>query len=69
MPSHIIFVSRVKKFFKDFIYLCDRARQPGREGKQQGSGRGRTRLPAEELHVGLDPRSPGSRPELKADAQ
>ena len=69
MPSHIIFVSRVKKFFKDFIYLCDSAREPARQGTQQGCGRGRTRLPAEELHVGLDAGSPGSRPVPKADAQ
>ena len=32
-------------------------------------GRGRSRLPAGEPDVGLDPRTPGSRPELKADAQ
>ena len=43
-------------------------RQPAREGAQQRSGRGRSRLPAEEPDVGLDPRTPGSRPELKADA-
>ena len=59
----------MKNFFKDFIYLCDRARQPAREGTQQGSGQGRTRLPAKELHVGLDPGSLGSRLEPKADAQ
>ena len=32
------------------------------------SGRGRSRLPAEEPDVGLDPRTPGSCPEPKADA-
>ena len=43
-------------------------RQPAREGTQQGSGRGRSRLPAEEPDVGFDPRMPGSCPEPKADA-
>ena len=33
----------------------------------RGSGRGRSRLPAEEPDVGLDPRTPGSLPERKAD--
>ena len=32
-------------------------------------GRGRSRLPAEEPDAELDPRTPGSRPEPKADAQ
>ena len=32
-----------------------------------GSGRGRSRLPAEEPNVGHDPITPGSRPEPKAD--
>ena len=39
-----------------------------REGTQQGRGRGRSRLLAEEPDVGLDPGTPGSRPELKAVA-
>ena len=33
-----------------------------------GSGRGRSRLPVEEPDVGLNPRTPGSHPDLKADA-
>uniref|UniRef100_A0A452QIC8 Calcium voltage-gated channel auxiliary subunit beta 4 n=1 Tax=Ursus americanus TaxID=9643 RepID=A0A452QIC8_URSAM len=33
-----------------------------------GSGRGKSRLPAEEPDVGLDLRTPGSRPELKGSA-
>ena len=53
-------------FFKDFIYFFDR--EPTREGTQQGRGSGRSRLLAEEPDVGLDPRTPGSRPEPKADA-
>ena len=32
------------------------------------SGRGRSRLTTEEPDVGLDPTTPGSRPEPKADA-
>ena len=43
-------------------------RQPAREGTQQGRWRGGSRLPAEEPDVGLDPASPGSRPEPKAVA-
>ena len=35
---------------------------------RRGSGRGRSRLIAEEPDVGLDPITPGSRPEPKADA-
>ena len=35
----------------------------------RGSGGGRSRLTAEEPDVGLDPVTPGSRPESKADAQ
>ena len=35
----------------------------------RGRGRGRSRLTAEEPDVGLDPTTPGSRPEPKADAQ
>ena len=34
----------------------------------RGRGRGRSRLIAEEPDVGLDPITPGSRPEPKADA-
>ena len=39
-----------------------------RGNTSRGSGRGRSRLTAEEPDVGLDPRTPGSRPEPKADA-
>ena len=42
---------------------------PLRPGTQTGSGRGRSRLPVEEPDVGLDPRTLGSRPEPKAEAQ
>ena len=53
-------------FFKIlFIYMTER--QPAREVTQQGSGRGRSSLPAEEPDVGLDPGMPGSHPEPKAD--
>ena len=40
-----------------------------RGNTSRGSGRGRSRLIAEEPDVGLDPITPGSRPEPKADAQ
>ena len=37
--------------------------------KSRNTGRGRSRLPMGEPNAGLDPRTPGSRPELKPDAQ
>ena len=40
-----------------------------RGNTSRGSGRGRSRLIAEEPDVGLDPITPGSRPEPKADAE
>ena len=55
------FLAQLKK--KDFIYLFMRGTQRGRD-----AGRGRSRLPAGEPHVGLDLRTPEPRPELKADA-
>ena len=39
-----------------------------RGNTSRGSERGRSRLIAEEPGVGLDPVTPGSRPEPKADA-
>ena len=42
------------------------ARERGNTSRE--SGRGRSRLTAEETDVGLDPITPGSRPEPKADA-
>jgi len=44
--------------FKDFIYLFDRERHSEGGNTSRGSGRGRSRLPAEqEPDVGLDPRT------------
>ena len=40
-----------------------------RGNTSRGSGRGRSRLLAEEPDLGLYPTMPGSRPEPKADAQ
>ena len=40
-----------------------------RGNTSRGSGRGRSRPPAEEPDVGLDPGTLGSCPELKADAE
>ena len=52
-----------------YLFIRQRERQPAREGTQAGeSGRGRSRLQAEEPDVGLDSGTPGSRPEPKADA-
>ena len=39
-----------------------------RGNTSRGSGRGRSRPTGEEPDVGLDPITPGSRPEPKADA-
>ncbi|XP_057160144.1 cytosolic carboxypeptidase 3 isoform X10 [Ursus arctos] len=52
----------------DYIYLTEIETASERGNTSKGSGRGRSRLTAEEPDVGLDPRSPGSRPEPKADA-
>ena len=51
-----------KKIFHLFIY--ERHREKGRD-----TGRGRSRLPWGEPDAGLDPRTLGSHPEPKADAQ
>ena len=54
--------------FKDFIYLFDRDREGSKRGNtSRGSGRGRSRLIVEEPDVGLDPITPGSHTEPKAD--
>ena len=52
-------------FFKDFVYLFMR-------DTERGTQRHRPRekqAPCGETDVGLDPRTPRSRPEQKADAQ
>ena len=46
--------------------MRDRERERERD---RDTGRGRSRLPRREPSAELDPRTPGSRPELKADAQ
>ena len=51
-----------------FIYLTEIETVSERGNTSRGSGRGRSRLPAEEPNVGLDPRMSGSHPKLKADA-
>ena len=50
-----------------FIYLIGRETASERGNTSRASGRGRSRLPAEEPDVGLDPRTLGSCPEPKAD--
>ena len=55
---------------KDFIYLFDRDRDSQREREhKQGEWERKQQAPAEEPDAGLDSRTPGSRPEPKADAQ
>uniref|UniRef100_A0A452TBL3 HIT domain-containing protein n=1 Tax=Ursus maritimus TaxID=29073 RepID=A0A452TBL3_URSMA len=51
-----------------FIYSTEIETASERGNTSRGSGRRRSRLIAEEPDVGLDPRTLGSRPELKADA-
>ena len=51
-----------------FIYLTEIETASERGNTSRGSGRGRSRLPAEEPNVGLDPTRPGSHPEPKAGA-
>ena len=51
-----------------FIYLTEIETTSERGNTGRGSGRGRSRLPVEEPDVGLDPGTPGSRPEPKVDA-
>ena len=46
------------------LFLHERDTKRGR-----GTGRGRSRLPAGRTNAELDPRTPGSCPEPKADAQ
>ena len=56
-------------FFKDFIYLFDRDRDSQQEREhKQGEWERKKQAPSEEPDAGLNPRTPGSRPELKADA-
>ena len=47
--------------------MTETARERGTTSR--GSGRGRIRLTVEEPDVGLDPTTPGPRPEPKADTQ
>ena len=49
-------------------YKSIKKKTDSERGTQQGSGRERSRLPAEEPDVGLDSGTPGSLPEPKADA-
>ena len=51
-----------------FIYLTEIETASERGNTSTGSGRGRSRLIVEEPDVGLDPITPGSHPEPKADA-
>ena len=48
--------------------MTERKTASERGNTSRGSGRGRSRLPAEEPDVELDPRDPGSRREPKVDA-
>ena len=68
-PVHVVTNGRVPPplFLKIlFIYVTETASKRGNTSR--GSGRGRSRLPGEEPDVGLNPRTLGSHPELKAEA-
>ena len=54
------------------LFIYDRERERGereREAQRQRHRQREKQAPCLEPNVGLDPRTPGSRPELKADAQ
>ena len=55
-------------FFKDFIYLRETEWKRGARSDSRGEGEEAGSLVTRELDVGLDPRTPGLWPELKADA-
>ena len=62
--KNVEFLEAKNNFLKIlFIYLWETQRE-GRD-----IGRGKKQTLHREPNVGLDPRTPGSRPELKADAQ
>ena len=50
-------------FFKDFIYLFMKDTKRGRDRQRE------KQVPCRKSDVGLDPRTPESQPELKADTQ
>ena len=54
-------------FFKDFIYLFMRDTERKRE--RQRHRQRENQAPCKKPDAGLDPRTPGSRPEPKLDAQ
>ena len=54
-------------FFKDFIYLFTHERQ--RERQRQRHRQRKKQAPCRKPGAGLDPRTPGSCPEPKADTQ
>ena len=62
--SHHLFFDFLKRFYLLFIRERERERERGRV-----TGIGRSRLHAGSPDVGFDPRSPGSRPGLKAGAK
>uniref|UniRef100_A0A452UZB0 L antigen family member 3 n=1 Tax=Ursus maritimus TaxID=29073 RepID=A0A452UZB0_URSMA len=57
IPRKLIFLKIL------LIYLTEIETASERGNTSRGSGRGRSRLIAEEPDVGLDPRTPGSRPD------
>ena len=60
---------KILLFFKDCVYLFDRERNSQREREhKQGEWERKKQAPREKPDVGLDPRTPGSCPELKANA-
>ena len=66
--NYYLFFLFIYFFFKDFVYSTEIETASERGNTSRGSGRGRSRLIAEEPDVGLNPITPGSRPEPKADA-
>ena len=78
--KNIILHKRYKKKSKTFLFFLrfylfinerhrERERQRERERERQRHRQREKQAPCREPNVGLNPRTPGSRPEPKADAQ
>ena len=72
IPLNSLFKNEILRgnFFKDFIYLLMRERERERERESKQKHRQREKqAPCREPDVGLDPRTPGSCPGVKAGAK
>ena len=65
-PLYVVHISFLKKFY---LFMRGRERERERERERQRHRQRKKQVPCREPDVGLDPGTPGSRPEPKADAQ